>query len=72
MVTLKVKKAFSWAYQNVHIKDHAAGEVIETDDKDLIRVSTEEGWAKEVKAPVDSVKQDLAAPDQPAADPLVV
>ncbi len=36
---------FSWAHRHVEIKNYAEGDVIETEDEDLIRVSREEGWA---------------------------
>lgn len=46
---LKVKKAFSWAHEHVRVEEFAVGQVIETDDEDMIRVSQEEGWATKVK-----------------------
>ena len=46
---LKVKKTFTWAHQHVNVQEHTKGDVIETEDEDLIRVSTEEGWAVEVQ-----------------------
>lgn len=47
---LKVKKAFSWAHDHVRVEEFAVGQVIETEDADLIRVaSEEEGWATKVK-----------------------
>ncbi|HSH72351.1 MAG TPA: hypothetical protein VK974_04760 [Methylophilaceae bacterium] len=60
--TLKALIAFSWAHQGVTIVEYAEGELIETDDEDLINVSTEEGWAEktEVKAPtVEEIKAEL-------------
>ena len=48
---LKAKKDFSWAHQGVRIEEFKKGQRIETDDEDLIRVSTEEGWAEKAKAP---------------------
>jgi hypothetical protein len=47
---LKVKKAFSWAHDHVRVEEFAVGQIIETEDEDLIRVSSEEeGWATKVK-----------------------
>lgn len=47
---LKVKKAFSWAHDHVRVEEFAVGQIIETQDADLIRVSAEEeGWATKVK-----------------------
>jgi hypothetical protein len=42
---LTVLQNFSWAHQHVTIKEYAVGDVIETDDEDLIRVARNEGWA---------------------------
>lgn len=50
-VTLKAKNDFSWAHRGVEIEQFAKGQLIETEDEDLIRVSTEEGWAEKSKAP---------------------
>jgi hypothetical protein len=44
---LKVKEAFKWAHQHVNVQEHNVGDVIDTEDEDLIRVATEEGWAAE-------------------------
>ena len=44
---LKVKKAFKWAHRHVDVQEHNVGDVIDTEDEDLIRVATEEGWAAE-------------------------
>lgn len=71
---LKVKQAFKWAHRHVDIKEYKPGDVIDTDDKDLIRVATEEGWvakAKDAKEPKPEAPK-AAAPDpvgEPAADP---
>lgn len=42
---LKVITDFSWAHRHVEIKEHKSGDIIETDDQDLIDVSIGEGWA---------------------------
>lgn len=41
---LKVKTAFKWAHQGVRVEEFEPGQVIETDDQDLIDVSQEQGW----------------------------
>lgn len=46
---------FSWAHRGVEVVQYLAGAEIETDDEDLIEVSTSEGWA----APADG---DAPAP----------
>ena len=44
---LKVKEAFSWAYRGVDVQSYAVGDVLDTEDEDLIRVAIEEGWVEE-------------------------
>jgi len=61
MPKLKVVKPFSWAHRHVDVKSYKKGDVIETDDKDLIEVATKEGW-------VSSGKAADAAPENKAAD----
>lgn len=41
---LKVKTPFKWAHQGVRVEEFEAGQVIETEDQDLIEVSQHEGW----------------------------
>lgn len=41
---LTVKKPFSWAHKGVTVEAFEVGQSIETDDQDLIDVSTKEGW----------------------------
>ena len=71
---LKVKKAFKWAHRHVDIQEYGVGDVIETEDQDLIRVATEEGWVSKGKeskpeAPASDASVDLDAPaEQLAAD----
>lgn len=48
---LKAKQEFSWAHRGVQIESFAKGQIIETDDEDLIAVSVKEGWAEKAKAP---------------------
>lgn len=44
---LKVIKAFDWAHRGVQVERFEAGSIIDTEDEDLIRVATGEGWAAE-------------------------
>lgn len=46
---LIAQKDFSWAHRGVEVEHFEAGAEIETDDEDLIVVSTAEGWT----APAD-------------------
>ncbi len=64
MPKLKVKKPFKWAHRHVDVKEYAPGDVIDTDDADLIRVATEEGWASAGRGPAKPDAGD--APDAPA------
>jgi hypothetical protein len=59
---LKCKQPFAWAHRGVEVEHFEAGQVIETQDPDLIAVATAEGWASEVKA-------HDAAPENKAATP---
>jgi hypothetical protein len=49
---------FSWAHRGVEVEQFAAGAEIETEDEDLIEVSTAEGWT----APADGEAPALAKP----------
>jgi hypothetical protein len=42
-----VKQTFRWAHQGCFIKEYVAGEKLETDDEDLIRVAKQEGWVSD-------------------------
>lgn len=41
---LTVKAAFTWAHRGIDVEQFPEGAVIETEDPDLIEVSTNEGW----------------------------
>lgn len=41
---LKVKKDFSWAHRGIDVVEYKAGDDIEIDDDDLIKVAIAEGW----------------------------
>ena len=51
---LKANQDFSWAHRGVRVEHYAAGQAFETEDEDLIKVSTKEGWAEKAKAPSKS------------------
>lgn len=53
---LIVQEPFKWAHQGVRVEEFAVGAEIETEDQDLIDVSTGEGWAA------------LEGAEQPAGD----
>lgn len=48
---LKAKTDFSWAHRGVEVEEFKKGQLIETEDQDLIDVSQGEGWAEKAKAP---------------------
>ena len=66
---LKVKKAFKWAHRHVDVQEHNVGDVIDTEDEDLIRVATEEGWVSKGKEPKPEAPKKEPAAAGPAADP---
>jgi len=43
---LIVQEDFKWAHRGVEVEYFEAGAEIETEDPDLIEVSTTEGWTK--------------------------
>jgi len=55
-------QAFSWAHRGVEVQEFAKGEVIETEDEDLIAVATAEGWASKDGKP-SKKKSGPAEPD---------
>lgn len=61
---LTVKKPFSWAHRGVTVEHFEAGQTIETEDQDLIDVSTKEGWTSKGRAKA----ADATDTTQPAAD----
>lgn len=46
---LIAKQDFSWAHRGVQIEEFKKGQEIDTDDQDLIKVSTEQGWASKTR-----------------------
>lgn len=67
---LKVKQAFKWAHRHVDVKEYKPGDVIDTDDKDLIRVATEEGWVAKAKEPKTEATK-VGSPE-PVVEPAAV
>lgn len=62
---LTVIQAFDWAHLGFQLKHYPVGHEFETDDQELISVSTGEGWTKsDGAAPVAVVTP--AAPTPPA------
>lgn len=60
---LKAKKNFSWAHRGCDVVDYAAGEIIETDDADLIEVATREDWVEGGKKQPAEDKAQKSAPE---------
>ena len=73
---LIAQEKFSWAHNGVQVEEFEAGAEIETEDEELIKVSTSEGWAKRavVEAPpaVVEAPADADAPAVVEAPPAVV
>lgn len=44
-MNLKIKTDFAFAHRGVEVKQYTAGEVVETDDAEMIEIATREGWA---------------------------
>ena len=61
---LIAQEDFKWAHRGVEVQEFEAGAEIETDDQDLIDVSTGEGWTK----PADG-EEVPAAPRRGRAKP---
>jgi hypothetical protein len=55
---LTVKKPFDWAHQGVQITSYAKGDVIDTEDQDLIDVSRKEGWTSAPRSGSDKADAD--------------
>lgn len=73
---LKAKQAFSWAHQGTQVEHFEKGQIIETEDQDLIGVAAQEGWASKVggkgkskdEAPADAGNDGQAQSADTAAD----
>lgn len=71
---LIAKQDFSWAHQGVRVEEFKKGQEIETDDKDLIQVSTKEGWTSKSRkgaaaAGAADESADKADADEGGTDP---
>lgn len=47
-VTLVIAQDFKFAHRGVEVREYAEGETVETDDHELVKVATENGWASQV------------------------
>lgn len=66
---LKVILPFDWAHAGVRVEHFPAGAEIETEDQDLIKVSTSEGWVEEVGNAAPAASPAALSEDQPV-DPM--
>jgi hypothetical protein len=66
---LIVQQAFSWAHRGVEVEHYDAGGEIETEDQDLIEVSTAEGWARPAAAPAPAAPEPEGEVEVPAEAP---
>lgn len=62
---LTVIKNFNWAHAGVRVEEFVKDAVIDTEDLDLIEVSTREGWTKKPGKPA-TAKAPAAAPENKA------
>jgi len=71
---LSVIQAFAWAHRGIQLQHYPVGQEFETDDQDLISVSTGEGWttAHDAPPPVATLPADEAAPTEADSVPVAV
>ncbi|WP_138519016.1 hypothetical protein [Limnobacter alexandrii] len=60
-------KGFSWAHAGVRIEEFSKDQVIETEDEDLIKVATQEKWAKQAGKSESKGKEEK--PETPPVNP---
>ena len=46
-VTLVIAQGFKFAHRGVEVREYVEGESVETDDPELVKISTENGWASQ-------------------------
>jgi hypothetical protein len=56
-MNLKIKTDFAFAHRGVELKTYTAGEVVETDDAQLIEIAIAEGWAVDADQPESKAKK---------------
>ena len=71
MTKLIAVTAFSWAHRGVEVEHFEKGQEFETDDPDLVEVSTSEGWASDDGKPVKN-KDKTVSPENKAQTPSEV
>ena len=64
---LIAQEKFSWAHNGVQVEEFEAGTEIETEDEELIKVSTSEGWTISADVEVPTAAEAPAAVEAPAA-----
>jgi hypothetical protein len=64
---LKITKTFPFAHGGRNVVTYEKGQVIDTDDKELIAVALEEGWATKTKAGTSDESPENKA-DTPALE----
>lgn len=45
-MNLRIKKTFLFAHDGIRVVEYVAGTEVETDDEELVKVSTDEKWAE--------------------------
>lgn len=71
-------QGFSWAHAGVRIEQFEKGQLIETEDEDLIKVAFQEGWVEDAEKPQDPKKAESkskekkpVSPAEPPVEPAV-
>lgn len=64
---LKAKQDFDWAHRGVQVESFKKGQVIDTEDADLIEVSTREKWAAK-----QGVAQDASTNETKVAETVAL
>lgn len=46
-VELVIAEGFKFAHRGVEVREYVKGETVETDDHELVKVATDNGWASQ-------------------------
>lgn len=63
MKKIEILSDFAFAHHGYERREYRTGEVVETDDPDLLEIAVREGWAR----PTDTPAEETAADDVPSA-----
>lgn len=63
---MQIKQDFSFAHRGVDIRHYKAGDVLDTNDAELIAVATEEGWIEKAKSAPENKARKAATDNKNA------